>query len=386
MEMSGPFWPLHLQALSPSDRVFGFAAIAVYIGPMLGIVMTSAFWGRIGDRFGHKPMMIRALLGLSLTQLALAFTTDVWVLLALRFLQGACAGYIAPAQAYGVSIVSPLRRARLFAYLQVSTNIGSLAGAIAGGLILDHATFFWINLAAAVLCAACAGAVAGLLPKIAAAPVSIGPVESKVAFSPAWRSSPIIGLLAIMSILLVSRMITQTPFSLYVHAIFDVSNWIVGLCYGLLAFGFVVSASLWARHFEDKPLVQSLRHIGYVTAGCAALTALAGVTREVSVFIAIHFAWGVLLGATTPVLMSMISKSVASARQGHMLGLVQGTAQFSSIAGIALGGWFIQIVHLEYTYFLVSFFYALAVIGVVAMWRAQVTRTLNLIDPENTTT
>jgi len=148
MEMSGPFWPLRLKALSTSNLEFGFAGVAVYVGPMLGIMLTSALWGRIGDRTGHKLMMIRALLGLALTQLALAWASDVWAILALRFVQGACAGYIAPAQTYGVGIVSPSRRARLFAYLQVSTNLGSLTGAVVGGLILDNATFFWINFVA----------------------------------------------------------------------------------------------------------------------------------------------------------------------------------------------------------------------------------------------
>ncbi len=99
MEMSGPFWPIHLKTLTSSDALFSFAGIAVYVGPMLGIVVTSSFWGRIGDRFGHKLMMIRALLGLSLTQFALAYATDIWTILVLRFLQGASAGYIARPQA-----------------------------------------------------------------------------------------------------------------------------------------------------------------------------------------------------------------------------------------------------------------------------------------------
>lgn len=141
MEMSGPFWPIHLRGLTDSDTLFSFASIAVYVGPMLGILLTSAFWGRIGDRYGHKWMMIRALVGLTLTQLGLALFSDLWAILVLRFLQGACAGYIAPAQAYGVSIEAPSRRARLFALLQISTNVGSLLGAVLGGLILDHATF-----------------------------------------------------------------------------------------------------------------------------------------------------------------------------------------------------------------------------------------------------
>ncbi|WP_332777086.1 MFS transporter [Polaromonas sp.] len=372
MEMSGPFWPIHLRALSSSDLLFGFAGIAVYVGPMLGIVLTSAFWGRIGDRFGHKPMMIRALVGLSLTQLALAWSNDVWIILVLRFVQGACAGYIAPAQAYSVSIESPARRARLFAYLQVSTNVGSLAGAIAGGLILDHATFFWINIAASILCAICAVGVALILPGVPASPAAQFPnTVSAVGPHPIWRSSTIFGLLGIIGILLVSRMITQTPFSLYVHSVFEVSNWVVGLCYGLLALGFVVSASLWARHFEEKPLPDALCRMAYVAAACAGLMAVAGITRSIGVFIAIHFAWGVLLGATTPVLMSLISKAAGSLQQGYILGIAQSTAQFSSIAGIALGGWLSHVAGLQYTYFFVSLSYVLAVIAMVLMRRGH---------------
>lgn len=372
MEMSGPFWPLHLKALSTASWEFGLAGVAVYVGPMLGIVLTSAFWGRVGDRFGHKLMMIRALLGLALTQLALAYAQDVWTILALRFVQGACAGFIAPAQAYGVSIESPARRARLFAYLQVSTNIGSLAGAVMGGLILDHANFRWINIGAAVLCAACAAAVALLLPSVAPAARAVPAAATAPAdLSSAWRRTPIAGLLAVTGILLVSRMVTQTPFSLYVSSVFGVSNWLVGLCYGLLALGFVVSASLWARYFEHVSLPLALRRIGHVAMACAALTAFAGITRDMGAFFAIHFAWGVLLGATTPVLMALISRSAGSLGQGYVLGVAQSTAQFSSITGIALGGWLTQSFGLQYTYFYVAACYLLAVAAVLLVRRGR---------------
>ncbi|MEO8390078.1 MAG: MFS transporter [Polaromonas sp.] len=373
MEMSGPFWPLHLQTLGASGQWLSFAGIAVYVGPMLGIVLTSAFWGRIGDRFGHKLMMVRALLGLALTQLALAFSTDIWTILVLRFLQGACAGYIAPAQAYSVSIESAQRRARLFAYLQVSTNVGSLGGAVAGGLILDHASFFWINTAASVLCAVCAVAVLLMLPDRPAPQRTTveasNPPVAAVGSVPTWRSAPILGLLGITGMLLVSRMLTQTPFALYVRSVFEASNWVVGLCYGLLALGFVVSASLWARYFEQKTVATSLHKIACIAAGCAVLTVIAGLTRDIKLFIAIHFAWGLLLGATTPVLMALVSKAAGSQRQGYILGIAQSTAQFSSIAGIAIGGWLSLGLRLQYTYFYVAVSYVLALLLIVAILR-----------------
>lgn len=367
MEMSGPFWPVHLRQLTDSDTLFSFASIAVYVGPMLGILLTSAFWGRIGDRYGHKLMMIRALAGLTLTQLGLALFSDLWAILVLRFLQGACAGYIAPAQAYGVSIEVPSRRARLFALLQISTNVGSLLGAVVGGLILDHATFFWINLSAAALCAVCTVIAALTLP-------NVPPVKKTTAPSTGgtWQASALLPLLTVMGILLLARMLPQTSFALYVSTTFTVSNALVGLCYGLLALGFILSATAWARHFEGRSQADSLRRLTWVVAGCIALTALAGLTRNPLVFVIAYFVWGVLLGATTPVLMALVSKTADSAQQGHVLGIAQGTAQFASIVGICAGGLLSQLYGLAYTYLFVCVAYAMALIAILALRNRRV--------------
>ncbi|MCF5702154.1 MFS transporter [Pseudomonas syringae] len=368
MEMSGPFWPVHLRGLTTSESLFSFASIAVYVGPMLGIILTSAFWGRIGDRYGHKLMMIRALAGLSLTQLGLALFSDIWVILILRFLQGAFAGYIAPAQAYGVSIEAPSRRARLFAILQISTNVGSLLGAVVGGLILDYATFFWINIIASALCAVCTVIAAVTLPDMP--PVKKAVVVDKTApvrSGSLWQGSPLLSLLGVMGILLLARMLPQTSFSLYVSSVFEVSNSVVGLCYGLLALGFILSATAWSRYFEHRGQQDTLQRMTYVVIGCIVLTAVAGITHNPLVFVVAYFIWGVLLGATTPVLMALISKTADSSQQGHVLGIAQGTAQFASIAGISAGGLLSQVYGLQYTYLFVCLAYVVALIPIVAL-------------------
>lgn len=367
MEMSGPFWPLHLRRLAGSDAVFAVASVLVYVGPMLGIMLTASFWGRVGDRMGHKPMMVRALLGLALTQFALAWADNVVLILLLRFVQGACAGYIAPAQAYGVGGVPPERRARLFALLQVSTNVGSLAGAVAGGLILDHASFFWINLGAALLCAGCALAVALALPHLAPSPA---PATRKAAPDRAlWRTGAVPGLLAVLGLLLASRMLTQVPFSLYVSTVFQAPHWVVGLCYGLLALGFVVSAALWARHFEGLGLSEALARIAAVALACVSLAALAGLTRSVAVFALVHLLWGALLGATTPVLTALVSRAADARSQGRVLGLTQSVSQLSAVAGIGLGGLLSSVVGLTSTYFFVAAAYAIAAAAAWALHR-----------------
>lgn len=354
MEMSGPFWPLRLKALCTSDAAFGLASTGTYVAPMLGIALTGSLWGRMGDRYGHRLMMVRALAGLAITQLGLAFAGDAAVIVLLRFVQGACAGFSAPAQAYGVGLVPAERRGRLFAVLQVSTNVGSLGGAVLGGVILDHASFLWINTAASGLCGLCGLAVLTVLPDRAAAPRTL---RADPASAAVWRNPVIASLLLAQGGLIASRLMPQMPFALYVRATFGVENWVIGLCYGLMAAGFVASTALWARAFEGLSRRGALAGIAFVALACAAVVLAAGTTPHIVVFAAGYGLWGVLLGATTPVLTGLISREAAAHRQGHILGVVQSTTQAAAMAGVALGGGVAQLAGLQAVFPAVSILY-----------------------------
>ncbi|WP_234889877.1 MFS transporter (plasmid) [Agrobacterium vitis] len=360
MEMSGPFWPLQIRVLSPSDMVFGLASIGVYIGPMLGISLTSAFWGRMGDRYGNRLMMVRALAGLAITQLLIALAQDVWIILFLRFLQGAFAGYIAPAQAYAVQVNSGRDRANLFAWLQVATNVGSLGGAFAGGLILDAMPFAAVNIAAGVVCSLCA--------VIAWATLPIPPIKQKApraasgALTPdhSESSASVVGLMVLICTLLASRMVLQVPFALYMTQVFGADHWVIGLSYGLMACGFVIGAPLWARLFKTRSLGFVLAANTAIAIACACVTLIAGYTTVVPVFAGLYFLWGILLGGTTPVLTSRLSQATSFTRQGEILGRAQSWQQIASILGIAAGVGSMQLWGADAAFPLVSACYVLS--------------------------
>ncbi|AJD44931.1 MFS transporter [Rhizobium sp. SEMIA 4085] len=368
MEMSGPFWPIQIKALSTSGSIFSLAGIGVYVCPMLGVSLTSAFWGRMGDRYGNRLMMVRALAGLAVTQLLVAFANDVWTILALRFLQGACAGYIAPAQAYSVQITGGRDRARLFAWLQVATNVGSLGGAFLGGLILDALPFAAVNLTAGVICALCAIVAWGSLPVPPGGAGFKGPAKRSTAGLAPSAGLSVPGLLALMGILLTSRMVLQVPFSLFMSEVYSAHHWVTGLSYGLMALGFVVTAPLWARLFEDRPPSFVLGWSVLITAGCLAVTSLAGSTRAIGLFATLYFAWGALLGGTTPVLLSLVSAATQSDRQGSVLGLAQSCQQIASVVGIVAGVVATQRYGLEIAFPLVASLYGLSFLVALCLW------------------
>ena len=226
-----------------------------------------------------------------------------------------------------------------------------------------------------MLCALCTVIAAVTLPDVPPVPKkpAVATRAPAAGTESIWRGSPLLSLLCVMGILLLARMLPQTSFSLYVSSTFEVSHSIVGLCYGLLALGFILSATAWSRYFEHRSQAETLQRITYIVMACIALTAVAGITRSPGVFILAYFIWGVLLGATTPVLMALVSKTADSSRQGYVLGITQSTAQFASIAGISIGGLLSQVYGLPYTYLFVCLAYAVALVPMVALryWSAS---------------
>ena len=243
-----------------STELLSIAGTGVYIAPMLGVMLTSTFWGRVGDKTGNKVMMIRALMGLALTQLGLAFANEVWLVLILRFcrvpvrviLRRLRPMVLQWCQRHSVRdfcLVTGVNQRRLF-------GRGDYRGAI-----LDLLSFFWINVSAFIICTLCALIVLFILPADAPHEVSSTSAvhsKDKKRTPTGINNGVIVGLLTVLGLLLMSRMITQTPFSLYVSTVFNAPNWLTGLAYGLQATGVIVSASLWARLFEAHDIASTL--------------------------------------------------------------------------------------------------------------------------------
>jgi len=371
MEMSNPFWPLYLQGLVHDRALLSLAGAGVYILPMLGVALTSIWWGRMGDRVGHRWMMIRALIGLALTQLALAFSSGAVEVLVLRFLQGALAGFIAPAQAYCAALTRRRQRYRLFARLQIATNVGSFLGALAGGALLGVAPFFWLNTLAALACTACALAVAVCLPPLqgrARLPASTrlavrasGHASADLAGCqgegvPGWLRTTILAL----GLLLAARMILQLPLSLYAEQVLQFAPWQTGLSYGLVALGFCAGAGAWARHFERQQAAGVMRVQRWLAWGLALVGCVLGVARVPGWFFAGQFIVGVLLAATTPILTGLVSRHTPAGRQGAVLGRLQSVSQCCSVVGVACGAGLLYAGELAHIYFYVAAAYLVA--------------------------
>ncbi|MGH9176404.1 MAG: MFS transporter, partial [Vicinamibacterales bacterium] len=131
-----PFLPLYISELGVRD----VGEIAMWTGLTLGATpaitaISAPLWGRVGDRYGSKVLVIRSLAAFVLTKAAMACVTSPWQLVALRGLLGVFAGYGALTLAMAAESVPRERMARAIGSVQMGQRLGPAVGPVVGGLI-----------------------------------------------------------------------------------------------------------------------------------------------------------------------------------------------------------------------------------------------------------
>lgn len=119
-------------------------ASGFYIGMIFGIFSIARtvfipYFGRTSDRLGRKPFILSGLLGYVLVAVAFYLTTNVTVLITIRFFQGIFSAMMMPAlQAYVGDITPEGREGFTMGIFNLATFVGLGLGPFFGGLISDH--------------------------------------------------------------------------------------------------------------------------------------------------------------------------------------------------------------------------------------------------------
>ncbi|MFB5761380.1 MFS transporter [Paenibacillus medicaginis] len=137
-----PFLPLYLQELG----VHGQAEVMLWSGAIYGANLLSAFflgplWGRLADRYGRKPMLLRSGFGMALTITLMSVVSNPLELLLLRLLNGMLSGF-SPAAIALTAKNSPQERSGYALGLLHSSSVGgTICGPLLGGVLADQFGF-----------------------------------------------------------------------------------------------------------------------------------------------------------------------------------------------------------------------------------------------------
>ena len=134
-----PFYIEQLGATDPGQNRFwtGLCLAA----PATTLTLAAPLWGRLGDRFGFKWMVVRALLCIAGCVLAMSLSRTPLEFFMARVLQGAFGGVDDAAAAFAGAQCPAEVRGRAMGQLQASTAAGALMGPLLGGFLCQRVGF-----------------------------------------------------------------------------------------------------------------------------------------------------------------------------------------------------------------------------------------------------
>lgn len=153
MNLVVPFMPFFIRQLGVTDEaeVVRWSGL-VFAGPFISSFIVTPVWGNLGDRYGRKPMVVRAIFGLALSQVLIGFSQTVVHVFIFRILQGAISGFIAASLAL-VSTGTPNNRVGYaLGLLQSASAGGVVLGPFLGGILADLIGYREIFFVTAALC------------------------------------------------------------------------------------------------------------------------------------------------------------------------------------------------------------------------------------------
>jgi EmrB/QacA subfamily drug resistance transporter len=106
---------------------------------------TTPLWGKLGDRHGRKRLIEIALATFLAASAVCGLAQSITMLIVARAVQGAAAGgLMSLAMAAVGDLVSPRERARYQGYIAATFAVATVAGPLAGGLVVEHVSWRWV--------------------------------------------------------------------------------------------------------------------------------------------------------------------------------------------------------------------------------------------------
>ncbi|WP_233272863.1 MFS transporter [Paraburkholderia acidisoli] len=346
LSMLLPFLPLYVRQLGVSAQadVIQWSGVA-FGATFLGTAVTAPIWGRLADRFGRKPMLVRAAIGMAIVMSLIGLAHNVYELVALRLLAGLIGGY-ASASTVMVGTQAPRERAGwALGVLSTGALAGNLIGPLVGGVLPD-----WLGIRGTFFAGGAMIAAAALLtifivkedfnPALDARLGKRDRAQASSGTHAAHRTNPAVvaALLVTAMMVLLANMSIEPIITVYIGSLGVGAAHLArtaGVVMACSALGSMLTAArlgAWADRFGSWRVIVA----------CLVLTGLAMIPQAF-----VHAWWQlaalrVLMGMTLAGLLPSIGKlarqSVDERSTGRMLGWLQ-SAQFSGqVVGPLIGG------------------------------------------------
>ena len=339
MNLVVPFLPFFIRQLGVTDgdqlaRWSGF----VFAGPFFLSIVFTPIWGTLGDRYGRKKMVARAIFGLAISQALIGLSQNVWHLFLFRLLQGVISGFIASAIAFVSTTTPKARIGYALGLLASASAAGTVLGPAVGGLLADLIGYREIFFVTAGLCTA-----GGFVVVFGVTESRTGDAEGKsyrvldnlrlMVSDPRLRAIGALLIAGQMAVLMIEPL-----FALFIEGFGTGSEYIATIAGGIFAISgllMVVSSPWWGRRNDRSGYRKNLTIAFAVTGICyAGHLAVSGLVQLALLRAVLGFARGGIL----PALYSLTNTYSPPERRSGMIAIASSLTIFGNLLGPMAGG------------------------------------------------
>lgn len=364
-----PFLPLFIRELGVTNlEETAYWSGLVFAGPFFISFFLIPVWGNLGDRYGRKIMIIRAILGLAIAQILIGFTQNVTQLFLARLVQGLLSGFLPAAMALVAANTPKEKTGYALGLLQSATAAGTVLGPLLGGFVSDILGFRSVFFLVAGLLI-----ITGIAVVVFVTEEKSSIEKNEHSFIDNWKY-----LLGNSKLLLPAIMIMLTAFGisfirptfvLYIET-FSISSkflpTITGALYSIVGIFSIFSAAWWGKRVENTGIAQNVIYASLLT---GAMYFVHSFVYDVYLLIPVRILLGFGYGALSPLLFTAISKNISSDRMGGVLGVGSSFQILGNMIGPVLGGFSAGFLGLRIAFLITGFFFL--IITVISYFRLK---------------
>jgi len=339
LSMVIPFLPLYLKELGVTD----LDAVKIWSGvlfsaPFMVSAFLQPFWGVMGDRYGRKPMVVRAMIALAVANFFMGFAQSVPQLLILRLLQGSLSGFVAPSLALIASCTPQEKTGQAIGTIQASLVTGMIVGPLLGGLLAHFLGYRPLFFGTGICCFAASLVVIGFVKEnfVRRGEKKAASLIQNLRFVFSTRHLRFLFLLLVL--IQISIHVVGPFLSLYVEFLKFPSDYVAlmsGIVFGITGVTNASTAPIWGRRGDKIGYRRILR---YSLTGAALFYLPQAFVSDAYQLLALRAGVGIFIGGLLPTIHTIVQKSTEDQNRGGIYGIFQSGLLIGTMAGPLIGG------------------------------------------------
>lgn len=336
-----PFLSIYIETFGS----FSDSYVQRWSGFIFGITFLVAFfvsplWGRFGDKFGRKKILILTGFGIALSIFLMSFVESVAGLLVLRFFMGIVTGFIPTSMALISAQTKKEVAGKVLGTLQMGTVSGGLFGPLIGGLLADSVGFtYTFFITAVVISIATTFVIFGIKEVVVEdTQTSKEPKKTMRQVIEFIRADRMLVMVMFISLIVqTANFSIQPQLALFVGQLLTTENiaFLAGLAFSVTGLGNLTTTRFWGirgdRIGHDKVLLMTLILAGIFFVPQAFVT-------NIWQLIILRFLFGMAIGGIIPCATAYIRQAVPISMQGEVLGYNQSFRFLGNVLGPVTGG------------------------------------------------